>query len=235
MLKCDLHLHTNVDPIDVNITHSPYDLIDHAAKLGFQVLSLTHHLKVIFDKKWAVYAKKKNILLIPGTEARIEGRDVLLYNFTAKEVEKLKCLDDLAKYAKRKDRLMIAPHPFYPIPSGRHVTHSVGISMSRACKYMHAIEYCHFYLSWFNVFNVLAGRASVKYGLPLFANSDAHALWFMGSNYTLVDAKKSILSIFAAIKKGKIEIATRPRTIRESARLMNELFSPHALRKLVFS
>ena len=235
MLKADLHLHTNVDPSDTFIKYSPYNLIDRAATLGFNVLSLTHHKKVIFNQKWADYARKKNILLIPGTEAQIEGKDVLLYNFTQKEVLKIKKFKNLASFAKKKDRLIIAPHMYYPIPSILYKTHSVGWSINLLIQYVDAIEYCHLYSKYFNILNYFAKKIATKHHLPLIANSDAHALNYMGSNYTLIDAEPNILSIFKAIRNKKVKIITRPRTLKEMLTLTTHLMSPSILKKLIMT
>ena len=82
MLKIDLHTHCNEDPVDRWIKHSAKELIDHAASLNFNVISITCHNKVVYSKGLNEYAKEKDILLIPGAERDIEGRHVLLYNFS---------------------------------------------------------------------------------------------------------------------------------------------------------
>ncbi|MBI4148506.1 PHP domain-containing protein [Candidatus Woesearchaeota archaeon] len=233
MLQADMHMHTNRDPEDSWITHTPEQLIDHAAALGFDVLSITHHRRVIFEQSWARRAKKLGMLLIPGTEARIEGKDILLYNFTPKEVYDVRVLSDLNAYAKRRDRLIVAAHPFYPIPSLRDGTHSCGLVLQRIKHVVDAVEYCHFYARLFNGFNRLAVWAAGRYGLPVVANSDSHALSYMGSNYTLINANKDVRSIFAAIRAGKIKIVTRPRTSGELFKLGWNLLSPKVLKKLV--
>jgi len=77
-LKADLHLHTReAEPF---IAFDAYGLIDRAAREGFQVLSITNHDTLTFSDRLAAYARARGILLIPGAEATIEGRHVLLYN-----------------------------------------------------------------------------------------------------------------------------------------------------------
>ena len=65
MLKADLHIHTKEDPHD-NIGYSAKQLIDHAAKLNFDVISITNHDTSSYTEELAEYAKLKGILLIPG-------------------------------------------------------------------------------------------------------------------------------------------------------------------------
>ena len=129
MLKVDLHSHTNyvIPKRDSNL--SPKQLIDFVASKNYDVLAITEHasfrtlggikyfnnpLKTYFDFK--DYAKKKGVLLIPGVETFVEGKEVLLINFKG-DARKVKTFDDVRKL--REDNiLVIAPHPFYVKPSG---------------------------------------------------------------------------------------------------------------------
>src|SRR5262249_31661572 len=77
-LRADLHLHTRER--ESFIAYDARDLIDRAARSGFQVLSITNHDTVTFSAGLRGYAQERGILLIPGIEATIEGKHVLLYN-----------------------------------------------------------------------------------------------------------------------------------------------------------
>lgn len=112
MLKVDLHIHTNEDIHDSYIKYNAKQLIDHASKLKFDVISITNHDTFIFSKELAEYAKEKGILLIPGIEIRIEGKEVLLYNFTEDQIKQIKTFEDLRKL-KNKSKLIVAPHPYF--------------------------------------------------------------------------------------------------------------------------
>lgn len=76
-LKADLHPHTREG--EAFIAWQARDLIDRAAREGFQVLSITNHDRLTFSQELAAYARERGILLIPGVEATLEGRHVLLY------------------------------------------------------------------------------------------------------------------------------------------------------------
>src|SRR3989304_10233767 len=78
LLKADLHLHPSEG--EAFIAYDARSLIDRAARAGFEVLSITNHDVVTFDRDLAAYARDRGILLIPGVEATIEGKHVLLYN-----------------------------------------------------------------------------------------------------------------------------------------------------------
>lgn len=76
-LKTDLHLHTGDDPLDY-VAHSSEEMIDHAAKLGFDVMAITNHDFMSHSEELADYAASRGIVLVPGVEATIENRHVLL-------------------------------------------------------------------------------------------------------------------------------------------------------------
>lgn len=202
MLKADLHLHTAEDPED-KIGYTARQLIDRASLLGFDVLAITNHNSMFYNKKIKAYAEKKNILLIPGAEMRLEGADVLVYNIEKKEAEKLKKIPDLKKIKKRKKSLIAAPHPFY-------VYRSLGKKLKKNIGLFDAVEYCHFYTRMTNRFNNKAAYIASENKKPLVGNSDAHELWKLNSTYTLIDAKKDVDSVVRAVKKGKVKVITRP-------------------------
>ena len=81
-LKADFHMHTKDDPQDYKfVRHSAEELIDHAASLKFQVLSITNHDKITYSPYLREYAAHRGILLLPGAEATIEGKHVLIINY----------------------------------------------------------------------------------------------------------------------------------------------------------
>jgi len=200
-------MHTNKDPLDEDITYSPKQLVEHLVKLGFDVAAITHHDDLYFTKGIVSYAKKKGLLLIPGMEMTLETKHTLLLNFTAGELKKIKTFADLRKI-KKPHHLVVAPHPYYPSP-----THfSLGEKLEEHIDLFDAVEHCHFYMNVIN-FNKKAKATAKKHGLPLIGNSDAHFLFQIGTNYTLVHAKKEKNDVISAIKKGKIKLVTKPLTI----------------------
>ena len=54
------------------------------------------------------YAAERGITLIPGIERTIEGRHVLLLNFSA-ATESVHSFDDLARLKSRESGLVVAP------------------------------------------------------------------------------------------------------------------------------
>jgi predicted metal-dependent phosphoesterase TrpH len=77
LLKADFHIHTREDPHDF-IRYTAFELLQEAARQGFEVLALTCHNKRIHSEDLRRRAEDLGILLIPGVEAAIEGKHTLL-------------------------------------------------------------------------------------------------------------------------------------------------------------
>lgn len=210
MLKADFHIHTKEDPEDkFFIRYHAKDLIRLAAKKGFDVLAITNHNHVFFNKEINSYAKKKGILLIPGAEVTIKRMHVLLLNVDNKDIKKLKHLKDLKKF--RNKALIIAPHPYFITQKclGRYLDHHVEL--------FHAVEFSHFYSKLttnrflrFIDGNTKAVKLAKKHNLPLIGNSDAHKFYEFGDTYTLVDSAKNKQAVINAVKKGRVKLVTKP-------------------------
>ncbi|MDP2909099.1 MAG: PHP domain-containing protein [Nanoarchaeota archaeon] len=215
MLKADFHSHTNyvIPKRDSNL--SPKQLIDFVASKGYEVLAITEHaslkcllgrieyidnpLRTYFDFK--DYAKKKGVLLIPGVETFVEGKEVLLVNFKG-DAKKVRTFADVESL-KKENVLVIAPHPFYGKPS------CLKKKLVEHIDVFDAIEHCHFYTSFINP-NRKAVEIARRYNKPLIATSDAHNFSQIGTNFSLVDAKKDVDSVLEAVRKGRVEIVTEP-------------------------
>ncbi len=215
MLKLDFHAHAGTD-IMHKVSYSPKQLIDHYAKLKYDVFSITGHGVVIFSKELKDYAKRKGILLIPGTEKMIEGKEVILGNVTNEQIKNLKTFEKLEKL-KDENILVHAPHPFYPTKE------CLKEKLIENIKLFDSIEYCHFYLKHINHFNKKAVETATKYKKAIVGTSDTHMLSQAGTTYTLVDANKEIDSVFEAIRKRKTELKTKPLSIVKASWVMANL------------
>ncbi|MBN2142080.1 PHP domain-containing protein [Candidatus Woesearchaeota archaeon] len=235
MLKTDFHLHAHEDWYDhYHITYTAKDLILLAEKKEFDVLALTFHNRVYFPNSLRSYAKKHGILLIPGAEVRIHGKDVLLANVTEKDILKLRDLEDLDKI---KDHALItAPHPYFVLgPCLKGL-------LEKHIKRFHAIEFGHFYakpvLSPFLRFidgNRKAVKMAKKYKKPLLGTSDAHRKYDFGRTFSWVNADKDKDSILEAIKKRKVTVHSKPLPMHDFVRralslIMRERIIPYIKR-----
>ena len=200
-LKADLHLHTAEDPFD-RIRYTAKDIISKAAEEGFDVLSITNHHRITFSSELFSYAQERGILLIPGVEATIRRRHVLLLNPPPGKI----CSEfsHLSKL-RRPETLIVAPHPYFP------ATYSLNGHLLKHRSLFDALEYCHFYSPRIN-FNQKAIEVCQTYGFPLIGNSDAHFLSQFGTTYSLIYAEKNLESIFKAIREHRVGVVTRPLT-----------------------
>ncbi len=222
-LKAELHAHAKGDPAHA-LSYTVKDLIDAAHKHHYQVLAVTFHDKVFEGPKFRrmqAYAKKKNILLIPGCEATIEKRHTLIYNITERERKRIKTFRDLRRLRKEKmqrgeEMLVIAPHPFFSTPL--IARHCLGRKLIGNIDIFDAIEYSFFYLKRYNK-NKRAMRIAKRYLKPVVGNADIHVLENLNFTYTMINSEKTVEGVIRAIKQGDITLVTKPLKVRHLAKL----------------
>lgn len=204
-LKVDLHLHNSEDMAE-KLKKSkgmlpPKKFIDMAIQRGYNAIAFTHHGLLYDDPKVIEYAKKRGLILIPGIEAFINHKHVLLLNY----IKKKHILNfETLRREKSPDMLVIAPHPYYKT----RVCLEDELEKNIDC--FDAIEYCHFYTRLINP-NRKAVRLAKRYNLPMIGNSDAHFARQFGTTYSYVYARqKSITAVIEAIKEGRIEYVSKP-------------------------
>ncbi|MCD6109890.1 hypothetical protein J7J83_03990 [bacterium] len=204
--KIQFHCHSGSDPDDF-IFHSDKDVIDKAVHYNYDVLALTCHNKIVHTQELAEYAKKKGLLLIPGIEKTIEGKHVVIIN-ASKEAEFLQTFEDLEFYKKNHiDSLIFAPHPYHPLPVGLV---SLRHKLDENIHLFDAIEWSSFYTKHFK-FNNKAKKKAEEMKLPMLGTSDNHVLRYLNYTYSVVKApQKTTHDILNAVKKGNLEISTKP-------------------------
>lgn len=201
MLKVDLHTHTSDDPFD-RIPYSSRHLIDRAAALGFGAIAITLHDRQLDVGPLAPYAAERGLVLIPGIERTIEGRHVLLLNFS-RAAEDVESFEDLARLKRCEEGLVIAPHPYFP------AAHSLFSRLTRHADLFDAVEYNAMYTASLN-FNVPAERWARAHGKPMVGNGDVHRFAQLGTTYSLVDAEADPDAICRAIRAGRVRVESRP-------------------------
>jgi len=201
VLKVDLHIHTAEDRSDI-IRYNAFRLIDRAAELNFDAIAITNHNFVLDDRKIENYAEKNNILLVPGMEATLSNKHVLLINPDFKVNPRNRSLFDLRRIKSSKS-LIIATHPFFP------QFRSLKSDLFPYLPYFDAIEFSHYYNAMVNC-NKKAVILAKQNSIPLIGTSDCHFFYEFGTTYSLVNAEKDTASIIEAIKNGKLEIVSKP-------------------------
>lgn len=214
MLKVELHTHTADDPVD-RIPYSAFHLIDRAATLGYGALAITLHERRLDPRHLAPYAADRGIVLIPGIERTIEGKHVLLLNFSA-AAEDVCTFADLARLRSREHGLVVAPHPYFPTGS------CLGALLERHADLFDAVEWNAMFTRAIN-FNARAARWAAAHGKPMVGNGDVHRLWQMGTSYSWVDAPADPTAICEAVRAGRVEVAAVPLSTVTAALTMADL------------
>jgi predicted metal-dependent phosphoesterase TrpH len=216
MLKADLHIHTGDDPSDL-IPYSTFELIDRAAELRFDVLAVTLHDRQLELAGYRAYAAARGIVLVGGIERTMNGRHVLLLNFS-RAAEAVAGYDDLARLKREEpDGLVIAPHPFFPAGS------ALRGELVRHADLFDAVEHNAMFTRLVN-FNLLAARWARRHGKPMVGNGDVHRLEMLGTTYSLIDAAPDANAICAAVKAGHVTVVAKPHSALTAARLMADLY-----------
>ena len=201
MVKLELHTHTDEDPAD-RITHSTRELVDRAASLGYGALAITLHDRYFDPAPHADYARDRGIVLMSGIERNIGRHHVLLINFPA-ACAGVRDFNDIATLKRQSGGLVVAPHPFYPIPS------ALGATLDRHAAVFDAVEINAMYTRLVN-FNRRAISWARANGKTLVGNTDLHLLDQMGTTYSMVAAEPQADAICDAIRAGRVDVRTEP-------------------------
>ena len=216
VIKVELHSHTADDPSDY-IPHSTCQLIDRSAELGYDALAITLHDRQLDVRPYADYARLRGVTLIPGIERTIEGKHVLLLNFS-RATEAVKTFDDLARLRANEGGLVVAPHPYFPSPT------CLGKLLESKADLFDAVEYNGMFTAALN-FNERAARWAMMHGKPLVGNGDVHRLRQLGTTYSLVDAPADADAICEAIRRNRVWVEATAVSVLTAAGLMAEMFA----------
>lgn len=215
MVKIELHTHTSDDPID-RIPYSLFELVDRAAALGYGALAVTLHERQLDLRRFQPYAAARGVVLIPGVERTIEGKHVLLANFSA-AAESVRTFAALARLkARERAGIVIAPHPFFP---SRVCLHG---DLDRHADLFDAVEVNAMFVRGVD-FNARAAAWAARHGKPLVGNGDVHRLAQLGSTYSLVDAAPDANAICDAIRAGRVRVESRRLTYTAAARVLGTM------------
>lgn len=199
-IKLDFHLHTQEDPHDY-IKYDSIKLVDMMAERGYKAFAVTNHDRFTWSERLRDYAKERGIIVFRGVERTVRGRHILLINFKG-ELSDYRSLHDI-ETAKRPDNLVIAAHPYFPMPTAS------GRLLDRHPQVFDAVEYCHYYVKNLN-FNKWAVKRSLEMQKPLVGCSDSHTVRQLGRTYSVVHSEKNPEAIIHAIKEGRVEVVTKP-------------------------
>lgn len=189
--------------MDKHLGHTIFEHIDRAKEVGLDAIAVTWHRKICADPEAYAYARQRDILLIPGMEADVEGRHLVVLNVTEGDLSGEPSWADIRALRTRKPEvLMLAPHPFYPHPT------CLGKEIHNHIDCIDAVEWCMIHVKWLPKRispNLRAARWAQKHGKTLVACSDAHTLNAIGKNASTVEADaRTVEAIFAGIRAGRV-------------------------------
>ena len=221
VLKVDFHLHSGEEPVDL-IHHRAAMLIDRAAAAGYGALAITLHDRQLDDSSLTAFARERGVVLLPGIERTIEGKHVLLINFARAAAESIFTFRDLEWLKSRANGIVIAPHPFFPGAS------CLGRQLDRHAHLFDAVEWSYFWTKRLD-FNSRAARWARAHGKPIVGNSDTHDIRQLGRTHSLVASEAHADAICAAVRDGRVEVATEPVPLSELALVLGGMMLRHRL------
>lgn len=196
-MKIDLHCHSFYSNDGFS---SPEKLIKSAIKKGLDGIALTDHNTISGWKEAIEGAKKLNALLILGEEIKTKrnGKIVgdVLGLFLKKEI-KAKEPEKVMKEIKEQEGIVIIPHPFHPLERFRE-------NLEKYLELIDGIEVLNSRLP-FSFFDKKALDFAQKHNLSIVSGSDAHFYKFVGTAYTIAEAK-TLEEFKEAILKRKTRI-----------------------------
>jgi len=214
VIKVELHSHTADDPADY-IPHSTCQLIERAAQFGYDALAITLHDRQLDLRPYTAYARQRGIILIPGIERTIEGKHVLLLNFS-RASETVDTFDDLARLRASEPGLVVAPHPYFPSST------CLGRQLEAHADLFDAVEYNAMFTTAVN-FNHRAADWAMRHGKPLVGNGDVHRLRQLGTTYSLVDSTYDADAICDAIRHNRVYVEATPLNVLKAGGLIADI------------
>jgi predicted metal-dependent phosphoesterase TrpH len=201
--RIELHSHCKGDPVDSYIGHDIFQHIDRAKEIGLDAIAVTWHRKICSVPEAEAYARDRGILLIPGMEAEVDRRHLVVLNLTEGDLPAEPTWNQVRSMRLRKpDVLVLAPHPYYPHPS------CLGTTMHDHADCIDAVEWCFIHVNWLPGHvnpNLRAARWAREHGKTVVACSDAHSLATIGRNASFVEADElTPEALFAGIRAGRV-------------------------------
>ena len=206
--RVELHSHCQGDPVDIHLRHTVFEHIDRAKEVGLDAIAITWHQAAFHHPEAVEYARQKGVLVIPGMEAEVDQRHLVVMNVVKGDLSGTPTWDEVrALRARKPEVLIMAPHPFYPHPT------CLGKVLNDHPDCIDAVEWCALHVHWLPDRvspNLRAARWAHKHGKTLIACSDAHSLSAIGRNASTVEADElTIESILSGVREGRVTFHRR--------------------------
>jgi predicted metal-dependent phosphoesterase TrpH len=171
-IVADLHMHTNWShdcSIDVD------ELLDHAEAEGLGAIAVTDHNVFGGALEAVERARERNLIVIPGEEAKTDGQGEVIGLFLKEEIPRGLSFADTIEAIRAQGGLVYVPHPFDRL-------HSIpdAATLHRHLAEIDVLEVYNARLL-FEAYNDEAMRFARKYNITAGAGSDAHVLQGVGT------------------------------------------------------
>jgi hypothetical protein len=191
LIQADLHIHTKYS-FDSSI--NPKSLLDQLySHQSIKVIAITDHNTVEGYRKVRELASAySDILAIPGIEIGTPLGDLIVLGID-EAPPKPWDVNDVIRFAKEKDGVVIVPHPYreYGLGSRAKLYAVDAIETLNGSTSLHA--------------NKLAENLAKEMGLPGVAGSDAHNVDELWTVRNEIQASLDIDEVLKAIKKGLVK------------------------------
>ena len=201
-IVADLHMHTAWSH-DCSIDAA--ELVDHAESEGLGAIAVTDHNVFGGALEAADYARKRDLIVIPGEEVKTDSQGEVIGLFLRREIPRGLTFAETIEAIREQDGIVYVPHPFdrmHAIPDPR--------TLHRHLADIDVLEVYNARLL-FEGYNDEALRFARKYNLTMGAGSDAHVLQGVGTGALRMrafhDQEEFLLSLRTA------EILRRPKSL----------------------
>ncbi len=201
-IVADLHMHTSWSH-DCSIDAA--ELVDHAEAEGLGAIAVTDHNVFGGALEAADYARKRDLIVIPGEEVKTDSQGEVIGLFLQREIPRGLGFAETIEAIREQDGIVYVPHPFdrmHAIPDPR--------TLHRHLADIDVLEVYNARLL-FEGYNDEALRFARKYNLTMGAGSDAHVLQGVGTGALRMrafhDQEEFLLSLRTA------EILRRPKSL----------------------
>ena len=206
MALAEFHCHTiysKGSKILIEGLNRPREMLKAAKKLGVEIIAITDHDTMRGIKEARYWARKLDLLLIPGEEITTNRGHVLALGINEevkRGIDFFEALDTIHE----QGGIAIAAHPFDFRKEGA----------GKLAVYCDAIEA-------FNAMNLdrfanwRAFRFAKENGMSMVAGSDAHCVEMLGHGLNVLSPCQTIDEVLNAIKRGEVRMKTKymPTTI----------------------